>query len=204
MKKKKSGSTEIWTRIAGFRVQSANHYTIEPPVCVGVCILFCFFQRQSITRSCSASARSLAEVHWVRWTWRFRREKPSVGKQRTKPLGCCGSANSQPCVSKKKKKKKKKTWLIVHVADLSSCPAGSASWRTFRQNVIICTQSLEMLKLGTVLLAQVDNSSWPLVTRNDKSFDIRKNVQTVYIQTALHMAGVGQIHKLILGGWRIF
>ena len=29
-KKKKSGSTEIWTRIAGFRVQSANHYTIEP------------------------------------------------------------------------------------------------------------------------------------------------------------------------------
>ena len=26
----KTGSTEIWTRIAGFRVQSANHYTIEP------------------------------------------------------------------------------------------------------------------------------------------------------------------------------
>ena len=25
-----SGSTEIWTRIAGFRVLSANHYTIEP------------------------------------------------------------------------------------------------------------------------------------------------------------------------------
>ena len=24
------GSTEIWTRIAGFRVQSANHYTIRP------------------------------------------------------------------------------------------------------------------------------------------------------------------------------
>ena len=23
-------STEIWTRIAGFRVQSANHYTMEP------------------------------------------------------------------------------------------------------------------------------------------------------------------------------
>ena len=29
----KSGSTEIWTRIAGFRVQSANHYTIEPWPC---------------------------------------------------------------------------------------------------------------------------------------------------------------------------
>ena len=29
-KKEKAGSTEIWTRIAGFRVQSANHYTIEP------------------------------------------------------------------------------------------------------------------------------------------------------------------------------
>ena len=27
---KKIGSTEIWTRIAGFKVQSANHYTIEP------------------------------------------------------------------------------------------------------------------------------------------------------------------------------
>ena len=26
------GSTEIWTRIAGFKVQSANHYTIEPRV----------------------------------------------------------------------------------------------------------------------------------------------------------------------------
>ena len=29
-KKRLSGSTEIWTRIAGFRVQSANHYTMEP------------------------------------------------------------------------------------------------------------------------------------------------------------------------------
>ena len=26
---KKLGSTEIWTRIFGFRVQGANHYTIE-------------------------------------------------------------------------------------------------------------------------------------------------------------------------------
>ena len=26
----KSGPTEIWTRIAGFRVQSANHYTMAP------------------------------------------------------------------------------------------------------------------------------------------------------------------------------
>ena len=29
------GSTEIWTRIAGFRVQSANHYTIEPSLITG-------------------------------------------------------------------------------------------------------------------------------------------------------------------------
>ena len=28
--KRNEGSTEIWTRIAGFKVQSANHYTIEP------------------------------------------------------------------------------------------------------------------------------------------------------------------------------
>ena len=27
---KGTGSTETWTRIAGFRVQSANHYTIDP------------------------------------------------------------------------------------------------------------------------------------------------------------------------------
>ena len=27
---KKIGSTEIWTRIAGFKVQSANHYTMGP------------------------------------------------------------------------------------------------------------------------------------------------------------------------------
>ena len=27
---KNEGSTEIRTRVAGFRVQSANHYTIEP------------------------------------------------------------------------------------------------------------------------------------------------------------------------------
>ena len=30
VKKKIEGSTEIWTRIAGFKVQSANRYTIEP------------------------------------------------------------------------------------------------------------------------------------------------------------------------------
>ena len=30
LKNLKLGSTEIWTRIAGFKVQSANHYTIEP------------------------------------------------------------------------------------------------------------------------------------------------------------------------------
>ena len=35
------------------------------------------------------------------------------------------------------------------IADLSSCPAGSASGRTFRQKVITCTQILEMLKIGT-------------------------------------------------------
>ena len=28
--KKNEGPTEIWTRIAGFKVQSANHYTMGP------------------------------------------------------------------------------------------------------------------------------------------------------------------------------
>ena len=31
-KEKKEGPTEIWTRIAGFKVQSANHYTMGPLV----------------------------------------------------------------------------------------------------------------------------------------------------------------------------
>ena len=30
---RQQGPTEIWTRIAGFRVQSANHYTMEPQDC---------------------------------------------------------------------------------------------------------------------------------------------------------------------------
>jgi hypothetical protein len=30
IKLKVIGSTEIWTRIAGFKVQCANHYTMEP------------------------------------------------------------------------------------------------------------------------------------------------------------------------------
>ena len=29
---KKTGPTEIWTRIAGFKVQSANHYTMGPNI----------------------------------------------------------------------------------------------------------------------------------------------------------------------------
>ena len=29
---KNEGSTETWTRIAGFKVQSAYHYTMEPLV----------------------------------------------------------------------------------------------------------------------------------------------------------------------------
>lgn len=34
------GSTEIRTRIAGFKVQSAGHYTIEPHVCVMLKVVF--------------------------------------------------------------------------------------------------------------------------------------------------------------------
>lgn len=33
-KSDETGSTEIWTRIAGFKVQSANRYTIEPTALV--------------------------------------------------------------------------------------------------------------------------------------------------------------------------
>ena len=42
-----TGSTEIWTRIAGFRVLSANHYTIEPSLlALGHWILFLSFVHQ--------------------------------------------------------------------------------------------------------------------------------------------------------------
>ncbi len=34
---KLAGSTEIWTQIAGYRVQSANHYTMEPSSIKGEC-----------------------------------------------------------------------------------------------------------------------------------------------------------------------
>ena len=33
--KKYAGPAEIWTRIAGFRVQSANHYTMGPDLAYG-------------------------------------------------------------------------------------------------------------------------------------------------------------------------
>ena len=48
---RQKGPTEIWTRIAGFRVQSANHYTMEPLLLkswytvhlISLCALFFFF-----------------------------------------------------------------------------------------------------------------------------------------------------------------
>ena len=43
-------------------------------------------------------------------------------------------------------------YSTLMIADLTSCPAGSASGRTFRQKVITCTQILEMLKIGTFWL----------------------------------------------------
>ena len=43
-------------------------------------------------------------------------------------------------------------FISLMIADLSSCPAGSASGRTFRQKVITCTQILEMLEIGTFWL----------------------------------------------------
>ena len=50
--KKKWGSTEIWTRIAGFKVQSANHYTMEPLLWKLVKILrvFLFKLKKTSTR----------------------------------------------------------------------------------------------------------------------------------------------------------
>ena len=35
--RKVKGPTETWTRIAGFKVQSANHYTMGPWTMVGTC-----------------------------------------------------------------------------------------------------------------------------------------------------------------------
>ena len=49
-KNKNSGSTEIWTRIAGFRVLSANHYTIEPTWLVVYFKVYIVHQHTSIGR----------------------------------------------------------------------------------------------------------------------------------------------------------
>ena len=64
-----SGSTEIWTRIAGFKVQSANHYTIEPKVWGGgnnhIVHLICNIQKKK-TVSCRVRTGDLVRV---KHTW---------------------------------------------------------------------------------------------------------------------------------------
>ena len=70
-----SGSTEIWTRIAGFRVLSANHYTMEPCLFSKLCLRLLYWQVFSKGQTCST------------------REQESY------PL-----ANKQPCFSFGKKK----------------------------------------------------------------------------------------------------
>ena len=71
---KYSGSTEIWTRIAGFRVLSANHYTIGPQ-CRGTLIygdllltsaLHCHFHR---TEHCLVGTYSLANPTHISILW---------------------------------------------------------------------------------------------------------------------------------------
>ena len=56
---KYSGSTEIWTRIAGFRVLSANHYTMEP------CLLLFTFHRCLYTQLFSKSKMGSSGI-WTR------------------------------------------------------------------------------------------------------------------------------------------
>ena len=57
--KKNSGSTEIWTRIAGFRVLSANHYTMEP------CLLLFTFHRCLYTQLFSKGKMGSSGI-WTR------------------------------------------------------------------------------------------------------------------------------------------
>ena len=64
-KKYRIGPTEIWTRIAGFRVQSANHYTMGPlliivsfPIYLNLGKRTSFYEAQKLqllSRDCSAN-----------------------------------------------------------------------------------------------------------------------------------------------------
>ena len=53
------GSTEIWTRIAGFKVQSANHYTIEPQL---VCWIHFLGQDYQLSVRLLSRALSLSKL----------------------------------------------------------------------------------------------------------------------------------------------
>ena len=57
--KKILGSTEIWTRIAGFKVQSANHYTIEPQL---VCWIHFLGQDYQLSVRLLSRALSLSKL----------------------------------------------------------------------------------------------------------------------------------------------
>ena len=56
---KREGSTEIWTRIAGFKVQSANHYTIEPQL---VCWIHFLGQDYQLSVRLLSRALSLSKL----------------------------------------------------------------------------------------------------------------------------------------------
>ena len=56
-KKQKTGSTEIRTRILGFRVPGANHYTIEPRTA----LIPIFWVLYGLLQSCASGAKFLAE-----------------------------------------------------------------------------------------------------------------------------------------------
>ena len=58
----KTGSTEIWTRIAGFRVQSANHYTIEPSA---ICNRKKLYFKQNLKPICIHQAKNMIYNHII-------------------------------------------------------------------------------------------------------------------------------------------
>ena len=64
------GPTEIWTRIAGFKVQSANHYTMGPCLVLRAAIMeFESVLKRSLKISSFHPKDDVQDDHYLYWLW---------------------------------------------------------------------------------------------------------------------------------------